>query len=59
MLYGINEDGEVLVLNSTNSYTDYIGHDIDLEERKIYTYAMRHQNLTGPNSEFIIVEKSE
>lgn len=54
MLYGINELGEVCVLDSAIRHEHYrsegfeLGHDV-------YTYTMPYQNLVGDNSKFLIV----
>ena len=54
MLYGINELGEVCVLDSAIRHEHYrsegfeLGHDV-------YTYSMPYQNLVGDNSKFLIV----
>lgn len=54
VLYGVNDGGEVMVLDSDVMYERYrptgIGDDV-------YVYRMPFQNLTGPESGFVIVEK--
>jgi hypothetical protein len=55
VVYGMNGIGEVLVADS-----NFVGHSVnpnDEEIRERLTYRMPHQNLTGQNSKFVIVEK--
>lgn len=51
VLYGINKYGEVLALDSDNG-NHYVGVYDDF-----FTYATPFQNMTGPESDIIIVEK--
>lgn len=55
VLYGINEIGEVLIADSA------YGSELSLGEpginRNNFVYRMPYLNTTGPNSDFIIVEK--
>lgn len=51
VLYGINKYGEVLALDSDNG-NHYVGVYDDF-----FTYAAPFQNMTGPSSDIIIVEK--
>ncbi len=56
VLYGINGNGEVLVLDSDNMCEKLRGvKNID----KFQCYRVPYQNITGPGSEIIIVEKSK
>ena len=55
VIYGINKDGEMLVLDSSGGYTSLLGMGID--ERTMNTYHIPHPHLTGPGSYFMIVEK--
>lgn len=54
MLYGINDLGEVCVLDSDVLHETYreTGFEPDVD---IYTYTMPYQNLVGPSSNFVIV----
>lgn len=54
-LYGINSIGEVLVLDSDTVHSSYKAYGAD----DIFTYRMPYQNLTGPSSNIVIVEKGE
>lgn len=51
-LYGINDIGEVLVVDS-----DTGSHLVDIYD-DLFTYQMPVQNFTGPCSNFIIIERS-
>lgn len=55
VIYGINEGGEVLVLDSDVLHERYrptgVGNDV-------YVYRMAYQNLAGPESGFVIVENN-
>lgn len=53
ILYGINSNGEVLVLDSGTLHAPFA--EVDVED--IFTYRMPFQNLTGPESSFVIVKK--
>lgn len=54
MLYGINELGEVCVLDSSILHEGYreTGFEPDFD---VYTYTMPYQNIVGPSSNFVIV----
>ena len=52
VIYGINKDGEVLVLDSDFLCEKYRSTGV---EDDFYTYSMLHPNLVGPNSKFIVV----
>lgn len=53
-LYGINELGEVYVLDSSvvHEYFRADGFEADAD---IYTYTMPYQNIVGPSSNFVVV----
>lgn len=53
MLYGVNGIGEVMVLDSDLG----IHHFDDYEDLEGYIYQAPFQNITGPSSNFMIVEK--
>lgn len=55
VLYGINSNNEMLVLDSATFHYAYAAVGVD----DIFTYRMPLQNLTGPSSNYIIVEKGE
>ena len=54
MLYGINDLGEVCVLDSSILHEGYreTGFEPDFD---VYTYTMPYQNIVGPSSNFVIV----
>lgn len=54
VIYGINELGEVCVLDSAITQEPYreTGFEPDVD---VYTYTMPYQNLVGPSSNFVIV----
>lgn len=54
-IYGINSNGEMLVIDSDLMYEKYRDTGID---DKLYTYRMTYQNLAGPTSNFVVVEKA-
>lgn len=53
VIYGINSNKEVLVLDSSTAHSKYVAYGVD----DVFTYCMPFQNLTGPGSEIVIVEK--
>lgn len=55
VIYGINSNGEVLVLDSDLLYEKY--RETGLSD-DLYVYRMPYQNLVGPSSNFVVVEKS-
>lgn len=55
VIYGVNEGGEVLVLDSDVLFERYRPTGISDD---VYVYRMPYQNLAGPESGFVIVEKN-
>lgn len=53
VIYGINSNGEVLVLDSATANWGFE----EFGGETAYTYRMPFQNLTGPSSNFVIVNK--
>lgn len=53
MIYGINDIGEMLVLDSDITYDKY--EATGFTEDTPFTYSIPYQNLTGPNSRYVIV----
>ena len=56
VLYGMNDIGEVMVLDS-----NYMMHTMhgSAVEREFMTYCLPLQNVTGTTNEFVVVEKKE
>lgn len=55
VLYGINSNNEMLVLDSSTFHSAFSSVGVD----DVFTYRMAHQNLCGPDCNFVIVEKKE
>ena len=58
VLYGIEESGDVKVLDSTTLYKTYLYQEKTVElDIASFTYTLPYQNLVGPESGYIIVRK--
>ena len=58
VIYGINDLGEVCVLDSDILHDDFLEGDSE-PNIDLYTYTIPYQNIVGPGSDFVIVYPPE